>query len=165
MDFEQPSMLCHDVSLFARIGMKQETVRRDVAELGSRILGPCSTPQPSPCLTPPPVLLLVTPIDLSTHAVTHLAQGPLVYSVLHSCDSSTKACSPLTGIKDNTRHQGQSILQLSILAYWTLSGIDSGAGFPQISNGRCHPMEKASWKPIQVWPNPQAIRRKHSIYR
>ena len=35
-------------------------------------------------------------------------------------------CRPLTGLYNNTIHQGQSILQSSIVAYWILCGIDSG---------------------------------------
>ena len=52
-------------------------------------------------------------------------------------------------------------LWLKALLFQLYSHQTSGAGFPQ----RCHVMEKASWRPIQVWPNHPAIRRKHSTYR
>ena len=56
----------------------------------------------------------------------HLAQGPFVYhSNTHDCVTKE----PLQAayrIIHKTIHQGQSILQSSIVAYWILSGIDPG---------------------------------------
>ena len=139
---------------------------------------------------PPPPLSLccfLLRIDLFTHSADMMAQCPSSHLYSHLTHGTER-------FTVNTSYQGQSILQSSILAYWTLSGIDQGPnqrlyyhrvpvhfwdrhpgsgpqfvvaepGFPQRCKGTCHPMEKASWKPIQVWPNHQAKRRKHSIYR
>ena len=71
------------------------------------------------------VLLLVTPTDLSTHAVTHFGSRPFT-SFVQSFDtwySDKRLADRFTGFRVNTSHQGQSILKSSILAYWTLSGI------------------------------------------
>ena len=69
------------------------------------------------------VVLLVTPIDLYTHALRPFD------SFLQSFDtwySDKRLADRFTGFTVNASHQGQSILQSSILAYWTLSGIDPG---------------------------------------
>ena len=62
----------------------------------------------------PPVLLLVTPIDLSTHVVTHFGSRPFT-SFVQSFDtwySDKRLADRFTGFRVNTSHQGQSILPI-----------------------------------------------------
>ena len=144
-----------------------------------------TTPPP-----PSPVFCFQT-IDLPQH----LAQGPLLQNHDHPSVKTKEPLQAAYRIIHRTIHQGQSILQSSIIGildslrnrsrdhqqrpqlpqgtspFWDrhlgqwASIRGSGAGFPQRSKGRCHPMEKASWRPIQVQPDHQAILRRHSIYR
>ena len=67
-------------------------------------------------------------IDLFTHSADMLAQGPSSHLYNHSTHGTLikRLADRFTGITVNTSHQGQSILQSSILAYWILSGIDPG---------------------------------------
>ena len=67
-------------------------------------------------------------IDLFTHSADMMAQGPSSHLYSHSTHGTLikRLADRFTGFTVNTSHQGQSILQSSILAYWTLSGIDSG---------------------------------------
>ena len=67
-------------------------------------------------------------IDLFTHSAYMMAQGPSS-SIVQSLDAwyiDKRLADRFTGITVNTSYQEQSILQSSILAYWTLSGIDPG---------------------------------------
>ena len=57
-----------------------------------------------------------------------MAQGPST-SIVQSFDTwyiEKRLADRFTGTTVNPSHQGQSVLQSSILAYWTLSGIDPG---------------------------------------
>ena len=67
-------------------------------------------------------------LTLTHTPLIRLAQGPFT-SFVQSFDtwySDKRLADRFTGFRVNTSHQGQSILQSSILAYWTLSGIDPG---------------------------------------
>ena len=78
--------------------------------------------------SPNPLCCFVLHIDLFTHSADMLAQGPSSHLYSHSTHGTlmTRLADRFTGFTVNTSHQGQSILQSSILAYWTLSGIDPG---------------------------------------
>ena len=73
----------------------------------------------------PMVCCFLLHIDLFTHSADMLAQGPSSHHSTHGT-LIKRLADRFTGITVNTSHQGQSILQSSILAYWTLSGIDPG---------------------------------------
>ena len=64
-------------------------------------------------------------IDLFTHSADMMAQGPSGHLYSHSTHGTLikeRLADRFTGFTVN--HQAQSILQSSILAYWTLSGMD-----------------------------------------
>ena len=75
-----------------------------------------------------PLYCFLLHIDLFPHSADMMAQGPSSHLYSHSTHGTLikRLAGRFTGITVNTSHQGQSILQCSILTYWTLSGIDPG---------------------------------------
>ena len=98
---------------------------------------------------PPPCVAFLLHIDLFTHSADMMAQGPSSHLYSHSTHGTVmkRLADRFTGFTVNTSHPGQSILQTSILAYWTFSGNKKGSHEVALN-----PLEKAVLAGRPIWP-------------